>query len=252
MRDMHYYGCCACIGSAGIGMVPTVHVFSSDDKVFLNMFIKGSVALKTPAKSALKIITDTEYPKNGNVYLTLNLDAEERFPLCIRIPHWSKTTSVAVNGENFAVDCPGYAIIDRVWKNSDKIEISLDMRTEAIYPISYGTQVLMNEIIWEADHMIPTFDREDPLASKHIALRRGPIILAQENRLGYSVDDPVGIIVNGDGYVDVVPSNKNIPYPCIAAFDVPTDSGYMTVTDYASAGKLWNEESKLAAWILVK
>ena len=174
------------------------------------------MALKTPSGDDLKIITDTEYPKSGNVSLTLDLTAEERFSLCIRIPNWSKNTYIAVNGEKIDANCSGYAVIDRLWKNGDKIEILLDMRTEAIYPISYGTQVLMNKIIWEADHMVPTFDREDPIAHKHISLRRGPIVLAQENRLGYSVDEPVGIIVNSDGYVDVVPSSKDIPYPCIA------------------------------------
>ena len=35
--------------------------------------------------------------------------------------------------------------------------------------------------------------------------------------------------------------------------EVPlTDGGKMHVTDYASAGKLWNEDSKMAAWMLVK
>jgi hypothetical protein len=30
------------------------------------------------------------------------------------------------------------------------------------------------------------------------------------------------------------------------------DGGFMHMTDYASAGKLWTEESKMAAWILVQ
>jgi len=39
-----------------------------------------------------------------------------------------------------------------------------------------------------------TYDIEDPIAHKHIALRRGPIMLAQENRIGYSVDNPISVI----------------------------------------------------------
>ena len=252
MRDMHYYGCCACIGSAGIGLVPMVHACTSDGKIAVNMFINGSLEINTPAGQSLKLLTDTEYPKSGSISIALNLDSAERFALCIRVPYWSKTTHITVGNDIIAAHCGEYAVIDREWKKGDTVAIEFDMRTEAIYPISYGSQVLMNEIVWAADHMIPTFDREDPLASKHIALRRGPLMLAQENRLGYSVDTPVEIIVNDDGYVDVVESDREIPYSCIAAFDVPTDSGYMTVTDYASAGKLWNEESKLAVWMLTK
>ena len=126
------------------------------------------------------------------------------------------------------------------------------MRTEAIYPIAYGNQVLMNKVVWGHNYMIPTYDEEDPIAKNHIALRRGPVMLAQENRLGYSVDDAVEIKVD-DGYVDATISEKDIPYNCIVKAEVPLANGsYMTVTDYASAGKLWNEESKMAVWMLTK
>ena len=128
------------------------------------------------------------------------------------------------------------------------------MRTEAIYPIPYGTQILMNKPIWGHNYMISTFDEEDPKAKNHIALRRGPLILAQENRLGYSVDEPVSIIVNDDGYVNVeIPSEDVAPYKHIIEVCVPLiNGGKMRVTDYSSAGKLWTEESKMAAWILTK
>ena len=77
-------------------------------------------------------------------------------------------------------------------------------------------------------------------------------MLAQENRLGYSVDDPVDICVGDDGCVDVTfPETEKAPYPHILEVEVPLkDGSRMTVTDYASAGKLWTEESKMAAWML--
>ena len=102
--------------------------------------------------------------------------------------------------------------------------------------------------------MIPTYDEEDPMAKYHLALRRGPIVLAQENRLGYCVDEPVDILVGEDGYVDVTfPENPIAPYENILELEVPlTDGTRMRVTDYASAGKLYNEESKMAAWMLTK
>ena len=113
-------------------------------------------------------------------------------------------------------------------------------------------QVLMNEIIWEADHMIPTFDREDPLASKHIAFRRGPIMLAQDSRLGYSLDEPTAFLVREDGYVDSYECTKELPYSAIVSLELPTESGRVTLTDYASAGKLWSDESRIAVWMLTK
>ena len=134
------------------------------------------------------------------------------------------------------------------------MELLLDMRTECLRPIPYGHQVLMNHVVWGANYMIPTYDEEDPIAKNHMALRRGPITLAQENRLGYSVDEPVEIAVGEDGYVDVAfPEAEIAPYENILELEVPlADGRKMHVTDYASAGKLWTNESKMAAWMLVK
>ena len=100
--------------------------------------------------------------------------------------------------------------------------------------------------------MIPTFDREDPLASKHIAFRRGPIMLAQDSRLGYSLDEPTPFLVREDGYVDGYECTKELPYKAIVSLELPTDSGRVTLTDYASAGKLWSDESRIAVWMLTK
>ncbi len=252
MSDRHYYGCCACIASAGIGLVPKLQLCTSDNRVALNMFINGRITANTPTGNSFEIETHTEYPAGSNVLLKLNLNASERFELCIRIPYWSKTTTVSVNGTRIDVEYGKYYAVDREWKNGDMVEIEFDMRTEAIYPTPYGSQILMNEIVWESDYVVPVFDREDPEAHRHIALRRGPVMLAQENRLGYSVDEPVDISVQSDGYVETKISNKNIPYPSIIALEVPTKNGSMTVTDYASAGKLWTDESKMAVWMLTK
>lgn len=101
--------------------------------------------------------------------------------------------------------------------------------------------------------MIPTYDQEDPIAHRHIALRRGPVMLAQENRLGYSVDDPISVKVNDDGYVSVTKTEREVPYNCIVKLDIPlTNGNSITVTDYSSAGKTWTDESKMAVWMLTE
>ena len=181
------------------------------------------------------------------------MEVSETFEVRVRIPAWSKKTSLIVNGESVTVNT-GYIRLDREWTAGDVIELKLDMRTEYVRPIPYGHQVLMNHDILGANYMIPTYDEEDPIAKNHCALRRGPITLAQENRLGYSVDEPVEILVGEDGYVDVTFPEKEIaPYQNILELEVPlADGSRMHVTDYASAGKLWTKESKMAAWMLIK
>ena len=253
MSDMHYYGCCVCIGPAGLGLAAKMAVITDEKSVSLNLFVDGVMKVSTPSGNPLTLKVDTTYPVSGRVKVEVELEQAEKFNLKIRIPAWSKRTGLAVNGELVEVT-EGYVSLYKEWASGDKLELLLDMRTEAIRPISYGSQILMNHVIWGANMMIPTYDEEEPMAKYHLALRRGPIVLAQENRLGYCVDEPVDILVGEDGYVDVTfPENPIAPYENILELEVPlTDGTRMRVTDYASAGKLYNEESKMAAWMLTK
>lgn len=253
MSDNHYYGCCACIGAAGLGLVPQMALVNTDKGIVLNLFIDGYMKTYTPTGKKLIIKTETTYPVSGSVKMTLEVEQPEQFEVKVRIPVWSKETFLAVNDERVAVN-NGYVCLDRIWTYGDNIELTLDMRTECIKPIPYGHQVLMNRVVWGYNYITPTYDEEDPIAKNHRALRRGPIVLAQENRLGYSVDEPVDILVGEDGYVDVTfPEVEIAPYEKLLEVEVPLmDGGKVHVTDYASAGKLWTEESKMAAWMLIK
>ena len=248
MPDGSYYGCCACIGAAGIGLVPKMQLLTTKCGFALNLFINGSVCSKTPRNNDVRFDVETDYPKSGAVKVTVHTQDPERFELRIRNPYWSKETVVLVN-QTATKAVQGYINVEREWTDGDVVDIELDMSTQAIKPIPYGAEILMNRPIWGANYVIQTFDKEDPLAKKHIALRRGPVMLAQDNRLWHSVDEPIRVKVSDGGLVDVC-STETSAYPNIIAVKVPLENGtYMTVTDYASAGKLWTEESKMAVWM---
>ena len=252
MSDNHYYGCCACIGAAGIGLITKLGALITREGVVLNLYADGEIKLTLPSGSPITVKMDTDYPKNGEIKITLGMEKSEQFRFMLRNPEWSKTTTVKLNGKPCKAS-DGYITLEGEFADGDVIELSLDMRVQAILPIPYGEQILMNEVVWGSNYMISTFDREDPIAHKHIALRRGPVMLAQENRLGYSVDKPVDIAVNPDGYVDAELCEGLSPYKCILEAKIPLTNGkFMLTTDYSSAGKLWNEESKMAVWMLTK
>lgn len=248
MSDNHYYGCCACIGSAGIGLVPKMQLLTAKEGFALNLYINGEITSKTPQNQDIHFAIKTEYPKNGKVDIEIQTQEPEIFTLFLRNPAWSRTTQVFVNGESVNTE-KGYICIKREWKTGDVVTIELDMTTRAILPIPYGTDILMNKVIWGSNYMVSTFDVEDPEAKNHIALQRGPIMLAQDNRLGYCVDDAVSIRVQDEDCVEADLTETGA-YENIVAVKVPLTNGtYMTVTDYASAGKLWTEESKMAVWM---
>lgn len=252
-KDGRYYGCCICIGSAGIGVAMKSAVLTSKAGVVINLFEKGTVTQPLANGKTVELTFDTQYPVGETVKITVDTDCTEDFEILIRNPEWSANTRVNVNGREITA-AKGYISLFRKWSKGDVIELVFDMRAKAIYPIPYGSQILMNKVIWGANFMAPTFDREHPSTKNHIAIQRGPLMLAQENRLGYSVDDAVSVKVNEDGYVDIlIPETKTAPYACELEARIPTTDGdYFTVTDYASAGKLWNDESKMAVWMNTK
>ncbi len=253
MEGGYYYGCCACIGSLGIGLVPKVQLLTTSEGFALNLYINGEAVTYTEKGEKLSFNIETDYPREGRIVIKPVLNTPASFSLSLRIPEWSLNTSLTLNGKGVKVT-EGYTTISREWQTGDELVLTLDMRTQAILPISYGTQVLMNKVVWSRNYIIPTFDCEDPLAHRHIAFRRGPVMLTLDNRLGMSVDEAVSFAVGTDGYIDteLLPVGT-APYKAIVEASLPLSDGRkMTVTDYASAGKLWNEESRIAVWHLTE
>ncbi len=253
MPDNHYYGCCACIGSAGIGLVPKMTLLQTETGLALNLFIAGQIKTETPSGQILTLDVETTYPREGLVQIRMSLEKPERFTFALRNPSWNEKTSLQVNGEEVALE-EGYIRMDREWKSGDIVVFELDMRTRAIYPISYGTQILMTQVVWQQDYVVPRFDKEDVKAKDHLALQRGPVMLTAENQLGYDVEDAFPIVIKEDGFVDaVMPTEEIAPYPHMVEMVVPLEDGrVMHLTDYSSAGKTWDKRSKLAAWIRVR
>lgn len=251
MPDNHYYGCCACIGALGTGLIPKMALMKARDKIAINLYIPGQINTETPAGSKLSLMIETGYPRDGKVSITLSNVNSETFSLLLRNPEWSNNTKVWVNGMEETVEA-GYIALNRQWKEGDRVELELDMRTMAIFPTPYGEEILMNKAVGGQNYMVPTYDREDPLAKHHVALRRGPLILAQDNRLDSIVGQPITIAIDKSSYVDAqFPESPIAPYNSIVELCIPTQDGTsFRVTDYASTGKLWSKESKMAAWIL--
>lgn len=253
MSDHHYYGCCACIGSAGSGVAAKMALLSTENGFALNLYLDGEIISRTPRGNRVRFQLETAYPRAGTVDITISPEREEVFSLLLRVPAWSGKTRLAVNGVEMPAR-PGYVCVARRWKAGDRIELALDMTTRLIRPTPYGHDILMTKHIGQIDYMVPTYDEEDPLAKFHAALLRGPIVLAQDNRLGYSVDEPVEIRAEADGSVKALFKPRDTaPYPHMVEMEIPlADGRAMTVTDYASAGKTWTEESKMAAWMRTK
>ncbi len=228
LSDGSHYGCCACIGSAGTGLIPLASLLLREDGVAVNLYIPGTVATHSPCGAPLEITTKTNYPADGAISMRIDTTAEHPFTVALRIPGWSRKTALTVNGEPMEATPGTYAEITRAWKCGDEIALSLDMRTEIL---------------------LPEGDLPDEDSAYNVALRRGPLTLARDSRLAGDIHDPVDIATDDEGYAIVEPAEITA-FKAFHGFRVKqTDGSFLTLVDYASAGHTWDNRSLLCAWL---
>ncbi len=228
LLDNTYYGCCACIGSAGAGVIPEIALLNKKDGFVINYYEKGYINAVTPNGSALKLIIDTSYPYNGTVKFTLELEQSEEFEISFRIPAWCDGATITCKGKTDAVDT-GYANLKEVWDSSDEITLELPMKVKRVLP----PEGAVNRNIFAA-------------------YTYGPLVLAADKRVT-NPDAVLEVVCDNSGFVDA----KVVDCPEIKdahiCFEVPLKSGKTArLIDYASAGKTWNDASRLAAWLRIK
>lgn len=229
LSDGSFYGCCACIGSAGTGLVPAATALLSSDGVVMNLYLPGTVATRTPDGAPLELEIETEYPGDGAVRLTVATNEEKPFTLALRIPAWSRRTVLAVNGQLQSAVPGTYRELRRVWHSGDRIDLYLDMRTEILTP--------------------PEGQLPDENSRHHVALRRGPLILARDSRLPGDIRTPVRLKQSEAGYADVRPAPAP-DFPVNFSFLAKmTDGTELPLVDYASAGRTFDANSLVCAWM---
>ena len=227
MENGFFYGCCACIASAGVGLIPRVAAQRAHDGIYLSIYLPGSTGCLTPGGQNAVFEISGEYPIGGSVSIKLRLERPEEMTLAFRIPKWSKKTVMSLNGENITA-APGWKSIRRLWQDGDTVRLDLDMSVYLIQP-------------------------PDPQArGRYAALRRGAIVLAADARLGFDEKKTLRIPADADGRVKAREAEcPEIP-DCDLCVEVETADGDMRLIDYSSAGKTYDDSSRFAAWLPVK
>jgi DUF1680 family protein len=94
--------CCNLNGPMGLAYIPYVAVMDSKEGPVINLYNAANVKMLTPGKQSLKLDIITDFPKTDKVTIEVSPDKAEKFMLRIRIPEWSKNTTVRVNGKGMA------------------------------------------------------------------------------------------------------------------------------------------------------
>jgi uncharacterized protein len=77
----------------------------------------------------------TDYPWDGRIAITVDLDAPAAFRLALRVPAWCRKPTLVIEGDTVdaaAVEEKGYLRIDRLWRGGESILLDLPMEVRAV------------------------------------------------------------------------------------------------------------------------
>ena len=119
--------CCAANGPRGIGCLAEWAVMRSSDSIYINHYGPLTAQMSAPSCAKMTLIQRTNYPTNGAVNITVELSQTSTFSIRLRIPAWSRETTVEVNGVCVSCKSGTYCEIHREWTSGDSIALNLDM-----------------------------------------------------------------------------------------------------------------------------
>jgi DUF1680 family protein len=212
-----FYGCCACIGSAGTAIFPLISILRSEKGLVINEAVEGVVNTKTPLGKPLTVNSTTDYPAEGKYSLAIFLDESEKFEILIRVPDWCDEATVTVGGE-IKKAYPGYYSISRLWSDGDTVEIE-----------------------------IPLYLRSHHLNGK-TAYTYGPLVLARDEiKEGKKTDTEFTPSVHNAYRVVEAEGGEML------RIMLECEGEDVLLTDYASCGKYWTKKNaNVSVWLNAK
>ncbi len=137
----HWYGCACCPPNLARLMASLgEYVYSqSADAVFAHLFIGGEADISL-LDGDFSLVQETEYPWSGKVRFRLEAKEGGIFPQTpftfgIRIPGWAQAPTLSVCGASVdpaSVVSQGYALLNRIWKAGDTVEMDLDLQPHLV------------------------------------------------------------------------------------------------------------------------
>jgi DUF1680 family protein len=160
-----WFGCACCPPNiarliASIGS----YIYSQAERdAYVHLYVQGSGRMRVSGQQVV-LKQETDYPWDGRILISVNPETPTGFGLNLRIPGWSRSAALAVNGESVEPAVTrGYTRIEREWKAGDRVELAFPMPVELI----------------EAHPAV----RQD---AGLVALQRGPVVYCLEQ-----IDNPV-------------------------------------------------------------
>lgn len=104
---------------------------SADGGIAAFLYAPNTVRMRVKGGEEVMIKESTQFPFKETVQFELSLTNETAFPFYLRIPDWTEGATININGTPVEFEVENQvAKIDRIWKNGDKITLTMPMHLE--------------------------------------------------------------------------------------------------------------------------
>ena len=155
----HSFWCCVGTGFENHAKYGEAIYYRTENALYVNLFIPSEM---TWEEKGLKVRQETNFPEDGKVNLKIEVKTPTKVALNLRYPAWTQNVEVKVNGKKVSVkqSSSSYIVVDRTWKNGDKIEIYYPMSLQVaeandnpdVFAVKYGPIVLAGVMGTEGMH----------------------------------------------------------------------------------------------------
>ncbi len=228
-----------CVNNVPRGFVNAAEsaVMREGDKIYVNLYLTATANVDLCNGENVKVKISDGYMQFCRVTLDIEANVKSEKKLLIRIPDWSKTTSVSMDGKKFEAVCGEY------------LEIPLENGTHK-GQIEFDNTPVLSEPYFNRDFypLTPhkkrrfydscTFDYDVFTKQNMATIRYGAVLLARASEDGYTPDELYnGDTVYGKGYSVTVTPAEDSYFRC--SYDVKlTGEGKeiaLRMHDFASA-----------------
>ena len=121
------FWCCTGSGVEEYSKLNDSIYWRDEDGVLVNLFIPSELNWE---EKGFRLRQETRFPEQQSTSLTVTAARPASMALKLRVPAWTRSASVKVNGRAIDVTpTPGsYLTLTRSWKTGDRIEMTLPMR----------------------------------------------------------------------------------------------------------------------------